>query len=392
MRALNGHQAIKNAELDKDLQVREFRVSLKRDVMKRLSINPSAVASTLRASLQGSSLYEIRGGEEEIKVRITVDQAFRKDMKRLLQVPVENQRGYLVPLASVLEVEEVNSPISITRRQGLRITRVDADIRTNLDPPAGTEITAGGDKSGALGQGQGIKGGDKKNAGQGKRPQARVEGEKPQGKPLMTPLEVADFLEAGVFPEILAMYPSVSLGFDGEIKDTRESKGMMWKALAVVLVLIFGILALLFNSIKRPLVIMLAIPFGAVGVILAFLGHGISEFGLFASIGALGMTGVVVNDAIVMVFKMEKSLQNRRGGDLHRLLADAAQTRLKAVLLTTLTTVAGVMPTAYGIAGYDAMLAQMMMAMAWGLIFGTTITLFLIPCLAALSARAKAAA
>ena len=62
-------------------------------------------------------------------------------------------------------------------------------------------------------------------------------------------------------------------------------------------------------------------------------------------------------------------------------IARVAQTRLKAVILTTLTTVAGVLPTAYGLAGYDAMLSEMMLALAWGLLFGTVITLLLIPCL-----------
>src|SRR5690606_22962128 len=124
------------------------------------------------------------------------------------------------------------------------------------------------------------------------------------------------------------------------------------------------------------------IPFGAVGVILAFRMHGIEQYGFFGMVGVLGLMGVVINDSIVMTVKLGESV--RGGGtfaDIHAQIAAASSTRLRAVLLTTLTTVAGLFPTAYGVMGYDAMLAEMMLAMGWGLIFGTLITLVLVPSL-----------
>ncbi|MBT7767294.1 MAG: efflux RND transporter permease subunit, partial [Bdellovibrionales bacterium] len=86
---------------------------------------------------------------------------------------------------------------------------------------------------------------------------------------------------------------------------------------------------------------------------------------------------------IVMVDRMEKKIRHhhRPGEDLTQVIAQAASTRLRPVLLTTFTTVVGVLPTAYGLAGYDSMLAEMMLAMGWGLAFGTVITLILVPCL-----------
>ncbi|MFH1752814.1 MAG: efflux RND transporter permease subunit, partial [Candidatus Omnitrophota bacterium] len=95
--------------------------------------------------------------------------------------------------------------------------------------------------------------------------------------------------------------------------------------------------------------------------------------------------GVVVNDAIIMLVKLDKEYNPSLGiGKVHGQVASIAKTRLRAVVLTTLTTVVGIIPTAYGWAGYDAMLAQMMLALAWGLFFGTIITLVLIPCIYAL--------
>ena len=116
--------------------------------------------------------------------------------------------------------------------------------------------------------------------------------------------------------------------------------------------------------------------------IFAFLLHGKILFGFYAAIGALGLAGVVINDSIIMLVKLDKEYDNNRSKEEStRQIARLAQTRLRAVILTTLTTAVGVLPTAYGFAGYDAMLAEMMLSLAWGLIFGTAITLLLIPCL-----------
>ena len=197
-----------------------------------------------------------------------------------------------------------------------------------------------------------------------------------------TPLGIAEYFEENVFGDIMSKHPSTSLEFAGEVKDTRESQRDFTAAIIMAICLIYVILILLLNSLVKPLLIMLAIPFGMVGIILAFWLHGIATYGFFAIIGALGLAGVVVNDAIIMLVKLDNDFdltlpKEQRDPQV----AAIAKTRLRAVVLTTLTTVVGIIPTAYGWAGYDSMLAQMMLALAWGLIFGTTITLVLIPCM-----------
>jgi multidrug efflux pump subunit AcrB len=90
---------------------------------------------------------------------------------------------------------------------------------------------------------------------------------------------------------------------------------------------------------------------------------------------------VVINDSIIMLAKLDNEFNARDRSEVNGRITAIVQTRLKAVVLTTVTTVAGVLPTAYGFFGYDAMLGDMMLALAWGLVFGTTITLLLVPCL-----------
>jgi len=275
-------------------------------------------------------LYELPNGNERIDVRLSVIESAKNNIKSILQLPVENRGNYLAPLEDLVTINKTESPESITRRDARRATTVLADL--------------------------------KKEA-------------------VKTPLEIADTLEKTAFKDIIRQLPTVSLNFDGEVADTRESKNDFQKAIILAVLLIFGILAVLFNSIVRPVFIMLAIPFGMVGVIIAFWMHGQTLFGFFAAVGALGMAGVVINDAIIMITKLDQEYQTNSSTSQNEKIARIAQTRLKAVILTTLTTVAGVLPTAYGFAGYDAMLSEMMLALAWGLIFGTLITLVLVPCL-----------
>jgi len=327
---MRAHPALVNVEVDEPIKVTEYKIDFLRDKMKRLSINPADISPTIRAALEGLVLYEIPTGDEETEVRLSITDAAKGDIETILEMPVENSREYLVPLKDVVSITRTKTPISISRRDGRRSTMVYADL-------------------------------------------------KPGSK--LTPLEIARGFEQQVFPEVIASQPSTTVSFTGEVFDTRESQEDFRNAIIMVVFMTFVVLALTFNSLSRSLIIMLAIPFGVVGVVLAFWLHGKVLFGFFAAIGTLGLTGVVINDSIIMLTKLDREFGNPARKMINAQIATIARTRLKAVILTTLTTVAGVMPTAYGLAGYDAMLAEMMLALAWGLIFGTLITLLLVPCM-----------
>ncbi|NQT94294.1 MAG: efflux RND transporter permease subunit, partial [Lentisphaerae bacterium] len=337
MRKLPG---LKNVEIDEGLRVPEYRVAIKRDIIKRLSIAPADVVSTFRAALEGTVLYEFTNGDEDIRVRFTTDDAAKKDIETVLSLPVENRNDYLVSLSNIVSVTKVESPSTISRLDLKRTTLVYADIDESAD---------------------------------------------------ITPLEIGEAIETRAFPSVLAAHPTTVLSFGGEIQDTRESSKDLQNAVVMVILLIYIILAVLFNSLWKPLIIILTIPFGLVGVILAFYLHGKLVYGFYAAVGAIGLAGVVVNDAIIMLVKLNREFDaDKPDLDVNRETARIAATRLRAVILTTLTTVAGVLPTAYGFAGYDAMLAEMMLALAWGLAFATVITLMLVPSLFAMQQQWKA--
>ncbi|MBW2364561.1 MAG: efflux RND transporter permease subunit, partial [Deltaproteobacteria bacterium] len=329
--AMEKHPSLVNIEIDTPIRNPEYKIDLKRDLVKKLGINAKHIASTFRTILEGTVLYKLIKDDEEIHVRISAVNESKNDMNNVLDIPVGNEGSYLVPLNKIVNIKKESTPNSISRKDLKRVTTIYAGLNEN------------------------------KKA---------------------TPLEIAERFEAELFPKIMSKYPTTVISFGGEVKDTRESQSNLTIAIIMVVLLIYIILVLLFNSLLKPFIILLSIPFGAVGAILAFWAHNITTFGFYASIGILGLSGVVVNDSILMITKLDSEYEPKKDPPMTvKKISNIAKTRLRAVVLTTCTTVAGLLPTAYGFAGYDSFLSEMMLAMAWGLVFGTVITLFLVPTL-----------
>lgn len=327
-------EGLTNIESDRVRSRKEYVVHFKRQDMKRLQVNPESVAQTLRASLEGQVPVRLRNFDEEIDIRVVLADQSKEKIEDVLSIPVANQLGYLIPMRQLVDVQVNRSRDSIERRDFKRVVKLYASIQEDVE---------------------------------------------------LTPLMVASKLEANVFPKARQVSPSTRLSFDGEIRESREAQGQLWWALCIAVGFIFVIIALTFNSALKSLLIMFPIiVFAPIGILLAYTAHGMMVFGFFTCVGAIGLAGVLVNDAIIMVNKFDKDIHIKRGmsiASLLHLVSRHAKTRLKAVILTTLTTVAGLMPTAYGLGGYDPMVSEMMMAMSWGLVFGTIVTLYLIPLL-----------
>ncbi|MBN2650759.1 MAG: efflux RND transporter permease subunit [Spirochaetales bacterium] len=327
---LGEYQGLENPDIERQLTKKDYVIDFDRDFLARLSVNPSDIAETLRSVVSGTHLFYHYRDDIEIPVKISIDPDYLQNIQTVMTLPMTNSRGYMIPMENLVQISVAENLAEIRRKSGKRVLRVYADIA----------------------DGAGI-----------------------------TPLEIAEHFEKEVFPEILKNNPTATLSFAGEVKETRDSNKDMIFAMVLTILLIYFILALLFNSLLRPILILIIVPFGVVGAILAFYAHGIVVYGSFAVIGILGLTGVVINDSIVMIDKLGKTVDTSNPKKFPEVVAEVSKTRLRAVFLTTLTTVIGLFPTAYGILGYDAMLSDMMLAMAYGLIFGTLITLVLVPCL-----------
>ena len=181
-----------------------------------------------------------------------------------------------------------------------------------------------------------------------------------------------------IFDELSPNFPNVSLYFGGVAESTRESMQSLFDALTLSLIGIFALLVFLFKSYLRPAIIMTTIPLGLLGFSIAFFLHG-RPISFMSLIGIIGLGGIIVNSGIVLISFIDE-MRAEGKLDLHAILIRASSLRLKAVIVTSLTTISGLLPTAYGIGGSDAMLIPMTMAMAWGLTSGTILTLIWVPC------------
>jgi multidrug efflux pump subunit AcrB len=176
-------------------------------------------------------------------------------------------------------------------------------------------------------------------------------------------------------------FPGVRLDIGGEAEESRQAIIDIVLSFAMAAVGIYFLLMILFESVTQPFIVLMTVPCGVMGVIFALMLHGMSQVSFFAAIGVVGLAGVVVNDALVMVAHLNTLRREYKGRDMTAIIAEGAANRLRPVLLTTITTVFGLLPLTYGIGGYDETMAPMAMAMGYGLLFATPVTLILLPSL-----------
>ena len=316
---------IKNTDVEKPIEKKEFQININHRRAKELGVNPKVIESTIRAATFGEYLYSLRDDYQEFETRLKIEVSPTTAAKEILNLKVPASNNNNIALSKIITFNEVKSKSSIYRHDYQRTTRVFADFKVNSET---------------------------------------------------TPLELGQILEDNIFPKINKTYKTVSFLLKGEIEDSRKGISDFRRS---ILMVIFGILVILiigFNDLKSPLIIVALIPFGLGSACLTLLAHGQYTYGFFSVIGGIGMIGVMVNDAIVMVDKINRS-QNRNMNDI----LVASSSRIRAVSMTTVTTVAGILPTAYGLFGYDSMLGEMMLVMGWGLLLSTLITLILVPIL-----------
>jgi HAE1 family hydrophobic/amphiphilic exporter-1 len=171
------------------------------------------------------------------------------------------------------------------------------------------------------------------------------------------------------------------LKFGGEYEDTQESLVSLFKSFGLALFLIYMILATTFKSFLQPFMLMAAIPFAVIGV---FVGLIImrTPMGMMSFLGIIALAGIVVNDSIVLIdFINRRKAEAGEAEDRMESIIGACKTRLRPILLTSITTIFGLMPLALGIFGREVWMTPMAISIVWGLTFSSILTLFIIPCL-----------
>lgn len=318
---------------------KEFRVYVNQERAIRTGISVLDVASTIRTYYEGSVATEIKKSEEEIKVRVILPEGEREDLSQLRQIKIANRQGALIPIEMVARFERDTGISSISRKDWRRNLVVTADIveGTTLEETV-----------------------EQKN------------GKTKVVKKKLTSVTANQMLQKK-FKDIEKKYPGYTVNYEGEFQDTAESVERLGRSYIIALIAIYIILVALFSNMRQPLIVLSIIPFTMIGVIWSYYFHGL-PLSFMAMMGIVGLGGVVVNDSIVYVDFINKA--RARGKDAFEACLEAGYKRIRPIILTTLTTVLGLLPTAYGWGGFDPFLVPMAVAMAYGLGFGTLITLF----------------
>lgn len=322
---LQNTEGIINTRIDDVMGDDEVFVKLDYEKADRLGLNVNSIGNTIRTAISGNIVETVNLNNKEVDIFVRFNDDFRKNIEDLKKVEIMDNRGNLIALGSLAEFEVVPGAPQIKRFDFKRSKTLTAQV---------------------------------------------VEGK-------MTSV-VANNILKKEFAEISKGYPDVSLVFGGEEESTKESMESLFSALILSLIGIFALLVFLFGSYLRPIIIMTTIPLGLVGFSIAFFLHG-RFISFLALIGIIGLGGIIVNSGIVLISFIDE-MRAEGKLTLHEILVRASGLRLKAVLVTSLTTISGLIPTAYGIGGTDAILVPMTLAMAWGLTSGTILTLVWVPC------------
>ncbi len=291
---------------------------------RSLGLSAYDIARQMRQAFYGAEVVKQQRGRSEVKIVVRLPEKDRSSEQLLNDFMVYTQAGSFVPLKAVVNIKRGRAFTTINRRNGSRGIHVSADI-----------------------------------------------------SPRSMAGEVLESLKNNDLPMLTQKFPGLNYSFRGRRASIRESMESLKISFVIAMLLIYVMLAIPFRSYLQPFVVMLSIPFGVVG---AFLGHMIMGYDLCipSMFGIIALAGVVVNDSLVMLdFANRREKEN--GFSKSRAIHSAAIQRFRPVILTTLTTFAGLSPMIFETSRQARFLIPMALSLGFGIVFATVITLVIIP-------------
>ncbi len=309
----------------------EVLVRLK-PVGRPLGITSAVLAAQLREAFWGDIAQEFQRGPDTFEVEVQHAPGDRRSLADLDDFKVRTPDGRMVPFCEVAAAEKSRGFSQIVRVNGKRTVSVTADV----------------DES-------------KGNA-----------------------REIMNDLQKDFFPQFLKDHPGVTIDLEGQKKEGEKTFASLKYGFLIGIAIIFIMLAFVFQSYVEPLIVMLAIPFGLVGAVAGHLLLGI-DWCMPSTIGFISLAGIVVNDSIVLVGFIKRRIAEGKG--VFEAVHLAGMQRFRPVILTSATTVAGLLPMMMETSLQAQFLVPMAVSISFGLLFGTVVVLLLVPCLYGILAR-----
>lgn len=304
---------------------RELLINLKPHA-SQLGISLGDIARQVRQAFYGEEVQRLQRGTDTLKVMVRYPMAERRSIAALENMDIRTTGGQLVAIEEVADIRLGLGLTSISRIDRERTVTITADVDAN-----------------------------KAQSG-----------------------EVIEDLTEHYIPQLLAKYPSVKFGLGGASEEEQKLIARMILGFVAALFLIYGLLAIPLKSYIQPLIIMMVIPFGFIGAVVGHLIFNVS-ISMLSIFGLIALAGVVVNDSLILVefinrFRgQEKSIEDA--------LVAAGKQRFRAILLTTMTTFVGLLPMLFETSLQAQFVIPMALSLSFGIVFATTITLVLVPCL-----------
>ncbi|OBU27927.1 AcrB/AcrD/AcrF family protein [Photobacterium kishitanii] len=322
---LGRYLGVFNIEDDLSAPTQEINIKLT-PIGKLLGLSVANLTNQVRHAFQGIEVQRLLRNNEEVKVMVRYPVHERRSVGDLQNMKVVLSDGSLVPFSQVATINFIPALNSIHRVDKHRTLVVSANVQ----------------------------------------------------KDKASPSEIYTIINNSYLPLLRQQYPTVKIQLDGQAKEESETKGSLVRDAVLALFAIFALMAIPLRSYTQPLIIMSVIPFGIIG---AIAGHYFADISLnlLSVFGILALSGVVVNDSLVLVVFINRALA--QGVPLYNAVTEAGCSRFRAIVLTSLTTFFGLAPILLETSLQAQIVIPMATSLAFGILFATVVTLVLVPAL-----------
>lgn len=312
-------------DLSDDLRPGKPELHLRlREGASALGLDAARIAGQLRAAFQGRTASEIQVGPESYEIDVRLSAADRDSLADLEYFTVTTAEGKQVPLNTVAYLKPGRGFARLNRINGVPTVTIQGRVDTDV---------------------------------------ANVS-------------QIIKHTQKNFLPDLLARYPDIRTGLEGQAKEAQTTGGSLLRNAAVGLIGVFLLLSLQFRSYAEPIVVMTAIPMAFIGVVIGHLIQGI-DLSMPSMVGYASLAGVVVNDSILLVTFIK--IRRAKGTDIATAARGAARGRFRAILLTSLTTIAGLLPLLLETSLQAQVVAPLVTSIAFGMMTSTVLVLLVAP-------------
>ena len=314
-------EGVTDAQMSRETGTPEELIIVDRDKASDMRLTVSKIADMLQTVISGTKAGSFREGGDEYDIRVKIEDAEKMDLRDIMDLTIAGSQGDPVVLRNVVSIHPRTGPVRIERKDQERVVVVSANV-------------SGRDMGSILG-------------------------------------DIRERIQSVAIPK------DFSIVFGGDYEEQEKAFRELLLSLVLAILLVYMVMASLYESVRYPLVVMFSVPFAAIGVILMLFMTGTS-FNVQSYIGCIMLGGIVVNNAILLVDHINL-LRSRDGMEMRSAVEEAGRRRLRPILMTAMTTILAMVPLAIGLGEGGEVQAPLARAVIGGLISSTLITLVIIP-------------